>query len=83
VTDYLISDKTWTDRLKKEFRVELEEILQSVFDDLEKLSEQTTLTSDQFKKENDALQVAQAKLEKEWILKKTQTLLTADLGQKI
>jgi len=83
VTDYLISDKTWTDRLKKEFRAELDEILQSVFDDLEKLSEQTALTSDQFKKENDALQVEQAKLEKEWILKKTQTLLTADLGQKI
>jgi len=75
ITFYLSSDKTWTDRLKKEFRAELDEILQPVFDDLEKLSEQTTLTSDQFKKESDALQVAQAKLEKEWILKKTQVLV--------
>jgi hypothetical protein len=75
LVDYLISDKTWTDRLKQEFRVDFETALKSTYDELEELSQNEKLTSQQLQDGVKALQIQKEKIEKKFIFEKTLSLL--------
>ncbi len=82
LTSYFLLQRTWTDKLKADYKTELNEQVKQVYDKLEKLTEKADqLTTDEYMKEMELLQTEHKNLENEWLSKKTIEILKTSSAQ--